>query len=259
MTPTIDDVRNYWNSHLNLTQFLGDQDLEPGSDRFFEEIERSFDRYGYKDRVFRDFGRDAAGKTLLEIGCGLGIELGRLGQLGFDVTGIDLAPQAVELANANLKRKGVTGRAVVANAEALEFEDASFDVVYSSGVLQHTPDMDRAIAELHRVLKPGGRILIVLYHRHSWFYVLHRLSGQNVEFDDEDAPIINSYTRSELRQLFSAFKDISVECEYYRPERTGRAGFKAALFNNVFVPVMGALPKALVRNFGWHLVLTARK
>ena len=259
MQPTLDDVRNYWNTHLNLTQFLGDKDLEPGSDRFFEEIERSFDRYGYKDRVFRDFAQGSAGKTLLEIGCGLGIELGRLGELGFDVTGLDLAPNAVELANVNLKRKGVTGRAVVGNAESLQFDDAAFDAVYSSGVLQHTPDMDRAIAEIRRVLKPGGRILIVLYHRHSWFYLLHRLSGQNIEFDDEDAPIINAYTKSELRRLFSAFEDVSITCEYYRPERTGRSGIKAALYNHVFVPVMGALPQPLVRNFGWHLVLTGNK
>lgn len=259
MTPTIEDVRNYWNTHLNLTQFLGDKDLEPGSDRFFEEIERSFDRYGYKDRVFRDFAKDSAGQKLLEVGCGLGIELGKLGQLGFDVTGVDLAPQAVALANANLRRKGVTGRAVAANAESLEFEDASFDAVYSSGVLQHTPDMPRAIAELHRVLKPGGRILIVLYHRHSWFYLLHRLSRQNIEFDDEDAPIINAYTKAELRRLFANFENVAVTCEYYRPEPTGRTGFKAALYNRVFVPVMRALPAACVRNFGWHLVLTGEK
>lgn len=259
MTATIEDVRNYWNSHLNLTQFLGDKDLEPGSDRFFEEIERSFDRYGYKDQVFRDFAKGSAGQKLLEIGCGLGIELGRLGQLGFDVTGVDLAPQAVELANANLRRKGVTGRAMAANAESLEFEDAAFDAVYSSGVLQHTPDMEQAIAEIHRVLKPGGRILIVLYHRRSWFYLLHRLARQNIEFDDEDAPIINAYTKAELRRLFSAFEEVSVACEYYRPEPTGRTGFKAALFNGVFVPVMRALPAAWVRNFGWHLVLTGRK
>ena len=259
MTPTIDDVRNYWNTHLNLTQFLGDKDLEPGSNRFFEEIERSFDRYGYKNRVFRAFANDAAGKKLLEVGCGLGIELGRLGEFGFDVTGVDLAPKAVELANANLKRKGVTGCAVVANAESLEFKDATFDAVYSSGVLQHTPDMDKAIAEVHRVLKPGGRILIVLYHRRSWFYLLHRLSRQNIEFDDEDAPIINAYTKAELRRLFCDFENVSVACEYYRPERTGRTGFKAALYNNLFVPVMGALPTALVRDFGWHLVLIATK
>ena len=60
-------------------------------------VERSFDRYGYKDRVFRAFANDAAGKKLLEVGCGLGIELGRLGEFGFDVTGVDLAPKAVEL------------------------------------------------------------------------------------------------------------------------------------------------------------------
>ena len=109
------------------------------------------------------------------------------------------------------------------------------------------------------MLEPGGRILIILYHRRSWFYLLQRLSGTNVEFASDDAPIINAYTRNELRQLFSRFQDVEVDTQYFRPKPTTRGGAMAGLYNGVFVPVMGALPEPWVRPFGWHLVLTGRK
>ncbi len=260
MNRELEDVREYWDSHLNLTQFLPSEDIEVGSDAFWSHLERSMDRYAYKNAVLERFAADCGGQgKLLEIGSGLGLELARLGQLGFEVTGADLAPKAVEVCNAYLQRKGVKGQAVVQNAESLTFPDESFDAVYSSGVIQHTPSIEKAIAEIWRVLRPGGRILIILYHRHSWFYLLQRLSGTNVEFESGDAPIVNSYTRDELRKLFSRFRDVEVETEYYYPKPTQRPGLAAALYNRVFCPVMGALPKAAVQRFGWHLVLTGRK
>lgn len=259
MTYSVEDVRAYWDSHLNLTQFLESENVAIGSDRFWDLLETSMRRYPYKDALFRRLFEGRAGRALLEIGCGLGIELGQLGKLGFDVTGVDLAPTAVGLCNHYLARRQIRGRACVQNAESLEFADASFDVVYSSGVLQHTPDIERAIGEIRRVLRKNGRILIILYHRHSWFYILHKLSGVNVEFEAQDAPIINAYTKKELRKLFSAFRQVDIECEYYYPKPTKRTGLPAALFNRVFVPGVSALPGALVKRFGWHLVLTAVK
>jgi SAM-dependent methyltransferase len=259
MKPEIDDVRQYWDSHLNLTQFLPSQDVEVGSDVFWSHLERSMDRYAYKQRVLERFAEQCGGGKLLEIGSGLGLELSQLAELGFDVTGADLAPNAVELANSYLKRRGLPGRAMVQNAESLDLAEGSFDAVYSSGVIQHTPNIEKAIAEIYRVLAPGGRILIILYHRRSWFYLLQRLSGTNVEFASDDAPIINAYTRDELRRLFSRFRDIAVDTEYFRPKATTRGGAMALLYNRIFVPVMGALPEAWVRRYGWHLVLTGRK
>lgn len=259
MKNTIDDVQQYWDSHLNLTQFLAAEDVEVGSDAFWQHLERSVARNDYKQGALERFAASCGGGKLLEIGSGLGLELARLGKLGFDVTGVDLAPNAVALCNRYLERQGVNGRAVVQNAEALEFGDQSFDAVYSSGVIQHTPDIERAIAEIDRVLKPGGRILIILYHRHSWFYLLQRLSGTNVEFEGEDAPIVNAYTRSELRRLFARFRDLEVDTEYVYPQSTTRRGTLATLYNRVFVPAMGLLPEGAVRRYGWHLVLTGRK
>lgn len=259
MTRDIEEVRDFWNSHLNLTQFLPSDDVEVGSDAFWEHLERSMDRYGYKDALLERFAASCGGGKLLEVGSGLGIELARLGELGFDVTGADLAPNAVDLCNTYLRRKGVAGRAVVQDAESLTFEDQSFDAVYSSGVIQHTPNIGKAIAEIWRVLRPGGRILVILYHRRSWFYLLQRLSGTNVEFESGEAPIVNAYTRSELRRLFSRFRDLEIDTEYYYPRPTQRPGLAARLYNRVFVPVMGALPESTVRRFGWHLVLMGRK
>ena len=253
------EVREYWDSHLNLTQFLNADEVAVGSDKFHDRLRETLDRYAYKRRQLEDYARASEGKELHEIGCGLGVELAELGRLGFDVTGIDLAPGAVRQCGEYLEREGVAGKALVGNAEKLDFPEHRFDAVYSSGVLQHTPDIDRAIGEIWRVLRPGGKILIILYHRHSWFYLLHRLSGVSVEFDSDDAPIVNSYTKAELRSLFSQFRDLRIEVEYWRPLPTMRPGVIPLVYNRVFVPAARLVPRAAIQRFGWHLVLTARK
>lgn len=255
---SVRDVQEYWDTHLNLTQFIR-TDAPVGSDEFYHQLREQLTRYPYKLPLLQEFAKGCSGQRLLEIGCGLGLELAELGRLGFVVTGIDLAPNAVKICNDYLNKQGVEGEALVQNAERLDFPDDTFDAAYSSGVLQHTPDIEKAIAELWRVLKPGGKILIILYHRRSWFYLLHRVSGMNIEFSSDDAPIINTYTATELRSLFSRFRNIQIQCEYYRPNPTGRKGLAPALYNRLFVPAMRTVPKRLARRYGWHLVLTAQK
>lgn len=259
MSHNIEDVQKYWNSHLNLTQFVTSPDIAIGSDEFYRILETSLKRYDYKDRILESFATGCEGQRLLEVGCGLGLELAQLGRLGFRVTGIDLAPAAVKLCNGYLRSQNVQGEAVLQNAEQLEFPDDTFDAVYSSGVLQHTPNIRQAIDEIWRVLRPGGKILVILYHKRSWFYLLHKISGVNVEFESDDAPIVNAYTKSELRQLFSRFSNINTKCEYYYPTPTKRKGTLPLLFNIIVVPAMKIIPKAIIRNFGWHLVLTGVK
>src|SRR5688572_30957988 len=151
---SIDTIREYWNSHLNLTQFFDTKGITVGSEDFYHVIEQHIrDRHAYKHKLLRDFSSGCQGKKLLEVGCGLGVELAWLGKFGFDVTGIDLAPAAVERAADHLRRLKINGRTVVQNVEQMEFADESFDAIYSSGVLQHTPDIKRAISEMIRVLR----------------------------------------------------------------------------------------------------------
>jgi len=259
MKYSIEEVREYWNSHLNCTQFLIDKRVTIGSDEFYCLLEESMRRYRYKEKLFSQLANECEGQRLLEIGCGLGIELAKLGQLGFDVTGIDLSTRAVQLSDNYLKRRKVKGRTLVQNAEKMAFSDDTFDVVYSSGVLQHTPNIYNAISEIWRVLKPSGKVLIVLYHRNSWFYLLHKLSRTKIEFEDEDAPIINAYTRTELKSLFSRFRNVKISCEYFHPEHTKRQGLLPILFNSIFIPIMKVIPSVISRQFGWHLVLVGIK
>jgi SAM-dependent methyltransferase len=262
MSKDLDSVKRYWESHLNCTQFLGGNLLNErdiGTDEFFYKIEASFDRYKYKIGYFERLAAECGKGDLLEVGCGLGVELGLLSGLGFKVVGVDLAPAAVTLANEYLRIKELPGHAVVGNAEDLQFESESFDAIYSSGVLHHTPDIERAIAEIYRVLKNGGRILIVLYHRRSWFYLLHRLTGIHIEFEDEDAPIINAYAISEVKDMFARFRNLSITCEYFQPERTHRKGVFPLAFNSILVPLMRVAPVKITRPFGWHLVIQATK
>jgi ubiquinone/menaquinone biosynthesis C-methylase UbiE len=260
MQNSIDAIREYWNSHLNCTQFVVDKRIIVGSEEFYDIVEKyARSRASYKAKLLKEFSAGCKGKKLLEVGCGLGVDLARLGKLGFDVTGIDLAPVAVELAGNYLKRQKISGLTMLQNAEQMDFADKSFDAVYSCGVLQHTPDIGKAISEMIRVLRPEGKMLVILYHRHSWFFLLHRLTGVNIEFEDKDAPIINTYTRKEMKALFQGLRRTKVTCEYCYPNPTRRKGMLPILFNHCFVPASKIVPSVVMRHFGWHLVLTGVK
>ena len=152
-----DQVREYWNAHPCGTQFTH---LEWGSKEFFAEVERF--RYETQPFMSEIIGFDRyPGKRLLEVGCGLGTDLLQFAKGGALVTGVDLTPQSIELVKRRFALDGLAVDARVSDAENLPFDDASFDVVYSFGVLHHTPNTQKAIDEVYRVLKPGGKIIIM--------------------------------------------------------------------------------------------------
>ncbi len=118
-----------------------------------------------------DFDR-ANGKRVLEIGCGVGTDGAQFAKAGADYVGMDLSPASVRLARSNLQQRKLPASWLVSDAEALPFADATFDSIYSFGVLHHTPDLPRAVAEIHRVLRPGGRATVMVYNKYSLNYYL---------------------------------------------------------------------------------------
>ncbi|WP_018640443.1 class I SAM-dependent methyltransferase [Parafrankia elaeagni] len=126
-------------------------------------------RYGYEPEI-ETFARFASGhgREVLEIGVGMGADLLRWASAGAQVTGIDLTERAVALTRQRLAAAGLAGDVQVGDAENLPFPDASFDLVWSWGVLHHTPMSTRAMREAARVLRPGGRYALMVYHRRSW-------------------------------------------------------------------------------------------
>ena len=113
-----------------------------------------------------------ADRDVLEAGCGIATDGMRFVRAGARYTGMDFSPSALELARRRVELEGGTARFVQGSIAALPFPDASFDLVYSNGVIHHLPETRHVIGEFHRVLRRGGTAIVMVYHRHSFnFYV----------------------------------------------------------------------------------------
>lgn len=159
-------VRAFWQEHPCGTKFA---DAELGSRRFYELVEKH--RYKKEWHIPAAAGfSETKDLRILEVGCGLGTDGAQFAKAGADYTGIDLTQAAIDLAKRRFELFQLRGAFRVADAEHLDFPDESFDLVYSHGVLHHTPDTRAAVREINRVLRPGGRAVVMLYHRNSYNY-----------------------------------------------------------------------------------------
>jgi len=212
-----------------------------------------------------EFGRHT-GEKVLEIGGGMGTDLAQFALNGAKVTDVDLSSGHLKLAKENFAVRGLDGEFVQQDAESLVFDDNTFDVVYSNGVLHHTPNTRRVVNEIFRVLKPGGRAIVMVYAEdslHYWRsimwniglregqlrrYSIGELMSRTVERSENAAahPLVKAYTRKRLRQLFAEFRDISIVQRQLQ--------IKAAPKSRRFVPL-----QRVGRFMGWNLVIKARK
>jgi SAM-dependent methyltransferase len=251
--PLLEDIRRYWNERIHDLAVAKHPVGTPG---FFEDLdEYRFDKLRYLPRLV-DFN-GYAGRELLEVGCGAGIDLARFARGGARVTGVDLSKTAADLASANLRQRGLPGAVRVMDGERLDFPDARFDVVYAHGVLQYTADPRRMAREVRRVLRPGGEAIFMVYNRISWLPLMRRLCG--VSLEHEDAPVLRTFSPAEFRELLSDFPRARLVTERFPVKTRLHGGWKAFLYNALFVGGFNALPKALVRPFGWHIMAFARK
>ena len=286
-------VRAFWQAHPCGTKF---SDAEIGTPEFFERVEAH--RYTKEWHIPEAANfTGARGLRVLEIGCGMGTDGAQFAQAGADYSGIDLTEAAIELARKRFELSGLEGEFRVADAENLDFADNSFDRVYSHGVLHHTPDTARAVAEIHRVLKPGGRAIVMLYHRGSYNYrvgirvlrragarllkseggirIIHRLTGEPVESLREHAGLLkagsNGYLASDeflsqstdgagnpLARVYSRREARELFKDFQQVE------LRAYFLNKRFIPVIGKLlPRSvesvLASRWGWHLWIYATK
>jgi ubiquinone/menaquinone biosynthesis C-methylase UbiE len=144
---------------------------EPGTNAYLQRLLEA--RQAYAPWMAEFLGYETTrGLDVLDVGCGQGIDLVRYGMAGARPTGIDLTPRHVELARLHLAAADLPGRVVQGDAERLPFEDDSFDRVSSNGVLHHTPNIEQALHEILRVLRPGGEARIIVYNRRSFHYWL---------------------------------------------------------------------------------------
>ena len=156
---------------------------DEGTQEYFREIDRRIfhprymrltaDESGKPFSLFVDFD-GLEGKDVLDVGCGSGIATQMLAEAHAKVVAVDLTEWAVATTRQRLAAFGLAAEVRQADAEQLPFSDASFDLVFSWGVIHHSSDMDRALGELVRVCRPGGEIVLMVYHRRSLFFVVYR-------------------------------------------------------------------------------------
>jgi SAM-dependent methyltransferase len=162
-------VRAYWNDKPCESEL---SDRDPLSREYFLDIERQ--RYELQPHILDVLSKiDWAGKRVLEIGAGVGTDARRIIGRGGVYTGINVDRGSTLMASEALRLFSLPGAALEGSATALDFPDDTFDVVYSFGVLHHIPEVARAVAEIQRVLKPGGELLVMLYNRTSINYVVN--------------------------------------------------------------------------------------
>ena len=286
-------MRAFWQANPCGVKFA---DAEPGTRLFYERVEEH--RYSTEWHIpeAADF-KGARGKRVLEIGCGLGTDGAQFARAGALYTGVDLTEAAIELARRRFELFGLKGDFRTADAEKLDFMDASFDMVYSHGVLHHTPETGQAIREIHRVLKPGGQAVVMLYHRDSYNYrvniqVLRRL-GARLLRHEAGIKLAHTLTREPLENLREHARRLRSDADGYLKrdeflnQNTDGAGNPLArvysrgdareLFRDFaqvelrtyflhkrWMPVVGRLlPRSvesgLASRWGWHLWIYARK
>lgn len=252
--PPIDDIQRYWNERIHDLEMTSHP---VGSRAFFDDLDDyRFDKLHYLPRLV-DFSA-YRGQRLLEVGCGIGTDLVRFARGGARVTGVDLSQTAIDLARRNFELHALSADELnVANGEALPFADDTFDVVYAHGVVQYTREAAALVRECHRVLKPGGQGIFMVYNRISWLSAMSSL--MKVSLEHQDAPVLRTFSIGEFRQLLSPFADVRIVPERFPVKSRLHKGWKGTLYNTVFVGTFNALPKALVRRFGWHLMGFGRK
>jgi ubiquinone/menaquinone biosynthesis C-methylase UbiE len=253
---------------------------EPGTREYFRELDRRvFDprvlrlTVGSDGRPFSRFVRfsELSGRRVLEVGCGSGFAVQLFAEAGADVTARDLTDWAVGTTRARMAAFGLDADVAVGDGEDLGLPSDSFDLVFSWGVIHHSSDMDGALAELVRVLKPGGDLVLMVYNRRSLFYAVYKAlqHGQplaqrlGIHFEgartgDVEGLVVRHFTHDELRRKLAG-----AGLEQIRIQPYGQDSELLPLPRRLRVPITDALPRR-ARDFvldraGHQLAVTARK
>ena len=254
----VDAVKQYWDEFPCGIQI---SDKDKGTREFFEEIKTKFRDvyapYTHSDallnfRAYRD-------KSVLEVGCGIGLDALEFARNGAHVTAVDLSPKNIELAQAYFGHNNLKAAIEVGDAERLRFGDGTFDLALAIGVLYYTPNTQKAVDELRRVLRPGGKAICMFYNRYSWYVLLARMSHSNLDHEDKDPPVVKLYSVKEVTNLFRQFSHVEVETDRFPTKTLKRSGVIANLYNSCVVPLVEIVPKRMIRPFGFHVIVKATK
>ncbi len=268
---TVEQVRSYWDQRpCNIRH----SPKPVGTREYFDEVEAR--KYFVEPHIplFAEFER-WRGKRVLEIGCGIGTDTVNFARHGAQVTAVDLSSQSIDVARKRVDVFGLSNQVRFYDGSAEELASfvpvEPYDLIYSFGVIHHTPHPERVVEQMRQYARPGTTVKIMVYYRPSWkvfwilvgygkgqFWKLKELIAKHSEAQT-GCPVTYSYTRGEGRSLIehSGFRMTDAFVDHIFPYRIA----EYVKYEYVKDWPWSWTPPALYRwmelHFGWHLCLTA--
>lgn len=257
MISGITDVKDYWNRQpCNIKH----SNAPVGTIEYFNEVETR--KYFVEPHIpsFAEFPK-WNGKRVLEIGCGIGTDAVNFARNGAEFTGIELSGESLKIARDRFKVFGLKGKFIEGNIEDIDLSILrdQFDLIYSFGVLHHTPSLDKALTQIHNLCNQKTVFKVMLYAKNSWKQKMID-GGLDQPEAQYGCPIANSYSKSEIMEIFT---DVGFRIEnlyqdhifpYKVKEYKNYEYVKEDWFEAMPAEVFAIIQKA----FGWHLLIDAK-
>ena len=253
---SIETIKEYWNSrpcNLNHSQ------LEKGTKEYFDEVESKKHFVEPHILKFADFS-NCNNLKVLEIGCGLGTAAVNFIRNGANYTGLELSDESLKLTKQRLDVYDLSGELYNINCE----EDISFlglnsfDLIYSFGVIHHSPNPTKIIENVYKLLKPGGVFKLMLYAENSWKKML--IDKEQEQYEAQNGcPLAFTYTNEQVYELLKDFKNINIFQTHIFPYKINPYKNNIYIKEDWFEAMPDNMFKILEEKLGWHLCITCNK
>jgi ubiquinone/menaquinone biosynthesis C-methylase UbiE len=252
----IADVKAFWDARpCNLRH----SPKPVGSREYFDEVEKRKHFVESHIPAFAQFDR-WAGKRVLEVGCGIGTAAVNFARAGADYTGVELSEASLNLTRKRFDVYGLQGRFILCNAEQLttHLEGNHYDLVYSFGVIHHSPNQRAIVEQIRKVVRDDGEFRCMLYAKNSWKDIMIEAG-----FDQPEAqrgcPIATTYTRAMVHDLLEGLFDVLSATQAhifpYIVEKYVNYEYELQPWFKAMPPEMFA---ALEQRLGWHMLIVGR-